>query len=99
MDGKLELKRREDLPLLRGKGNVVDDLKFPGQVYAAFVRSSVAHGRIIEIDSSRALELPGIKVFTGVDLNQHIRPIPVLFQHEGLRITSIPCLAEKKVRF
>jgi aerobic carbon-monoxide dehydrogenase large subunit len=92
-------KRREDFRLIRGKGSFVDDIKLPRMAYVAFVRSSVAHGRIIEIDSSRALELPGVYVYTGYDLNQHIRPVPVLHQHPGLRITSIPPLAQDTVRY
>jgi aerobic carbon-monoxide dehydrogenase large subunit len=96
---RTETRRREDLRLITGKGRFVDDINLPGMAYVAFVRSAVAHGRIIEIDISRALGIPGVKVYTGPDLNQHIRPIPILWQHEGLRITAIPCLAVERVRY
>ena len=48
--------RREDRRLLTGKGEFVADLKLPGMLHAAFVRSQVAHGRIKSVDLSQALE-------------------------------------------
>ena len=39
-------KRREDVRFLTGAGRYTDDINVPGQTYAAFVRSEVAHGKI-----------------------------------------------------
>jgi aerobic carbon-monoxide dehydrogenase large subunit len=60
--------RHEDARLLIGEGRFTDDFDFPGQTYAAMVRSPHAHARIVSIDKSRALALPGVLgVFTGAD--------------------------------
>ena len=61
--------RKEDLRLVRGEGDYVDDQNLPGQAYAAFVRSQHAHGLIRSIDAAAALEMPGVlAVYTGADL-------------------------------
>ena len=43
------LRRREDLPLLRGRGRYVDDLDLSGLAHVAFVRSHHARARIEDI--------------------------------------------------
>ena len=48
------VKRLEDPDLLSGRGQFVDDLNLPGMLHAAFVRSPVAHARILNIDVSEA---------------------------------------------
>ena len=60
--------RREDARLLIGGGRFLDDL---GQdaLAVAFVRSTVAHARIVEIDVSEALDVAGlIGIYTWDDL-------------------------------
>src|SRR5919201_2589177 len=54
------LPRFEDLRLVRGAGRYTDDFSFPGQVYAAFVRSPHAHARVLRIESQRARAAPGV---------------------------------------
>lgn len=53
-------KRLEDAPLLRGKGQFIDDLHRRDMLEAAFVRSPHAHAVIQGIDASAARELPGV---------------------------------------
>jgi carbon-monoxide dehydrogenase large subunit len=61
-------KRREDVRFLTGKGRYTDDINIRGQLYAQFIRSQVAHGRIRKIDASDAEAMPGVvKVFTAAD--------------------------------
>ncbi|WP_323036723.1 xanthine dehydrogenase family protein molybdopterin-binding subunit [Pararhodobacter sp.] len=61
-------KRREDIRFLTGAGVYTDDLKLHGQSFAVFARSSVAHGRIVSIDTATAAAMPGVlAVFTGED--------------------------------
>tara|TARA_R110002124_G_scaffold19331_1_gene77663 strand:+ start:951 stop:3329 length:2379 start_codon:yes stop_codon:yes gene_type:complete len=61
-------KRREDLRFLTGSGNYTDDISVHGQAFAAFARSTVAHGRIVSIDTAATLAMPGVlAVFTGED--------------------------------
>ncbi len=61
--------RKEDARFIRGRGNYVDDVKLPGMVYLDIVRSPYAHARILKIDKSKALAIPGVlAVITGNDL-------------------------------
>ena len=46
------VKRLEDPRLLRGQASFVDDLRLPGVLHAAILRSSHAHARIRKIDLS-----------------------------------------------
>src|SRR5471032_1661657 len=60
--------RHEDVRLITGQGQFSDDFSFPGQSYAAMVRSPHPHARIVSIDKSSALAMPGVLgVFTGAD--------------------------------
>jgi carbon-monoxide dehydrogenase large subunit len=52
--------RIEDRDLLLGKARFVGDIRMPGMLHAAFVRSPHAHARIVSIDKSAALALPGV---------------------------------------
>lgn len=52
--------RSEDQRLLTGKGRFADDLVLPGQAYAAMVRSPHAHARLLAVDATAALEMPGV---------------------------------------
>ncbi len=54
------VRRREDLRMLTGKGRYIDDVKVPGQLYAAFVRSPHANARVTIVDVKPALESPGV---------------------------------------
>jgi aerobic carbon-monoxide dehydrogenase large subunit len=61
--------RIEDRDLLCGKARFVADIKMPGTLHAAFVRSPYAHARIVAIDKSAALALPGVvAVLTAEDI-------------------------------
>jgi aerobic carbon-monoxide dehydrogenase large subunit len=63
------VRRKEDPRFLRGLGNYVDDVKLPGMLFMDIVRSPHAHARILNIDSSAALKVPGVvAVVTGKDL-------------------------------
>src|SRR5471030_3421994 len=63
------LKRKEDARLIRGKGTYLDDIRLPGMVYGAILRSPFAHAKILSIDTSRALEHPNVAaVVTAKDL-------------------------------
>ncbi|NIU19257.1 MAG: molybdopterin-dependent oxidoreductase, partial [Actinobacteria bacterium] len=65
------MKRKEDPRFIRGKGRYVDDIKLPGMLYMDIVRSPYAHARIVDIDASEALAMPGVlAVITGKDLQE-----------------------------
>ena len=66
------MKRKEDARFLQGKGRYVDDIKLPGMLYLDIVRSPYAHAKILNIDSSKALAIPGVlAVITGKDLDKY----------------------------
>jgi carbon-monoxide dehydrogenase large subunit len=63
-------KRKEDARFIRGQGNYVDDVQLPGMLYGAMVRCPYAHALIKNIDTSAALQVPGVlAVVTGKDLD------------------------------
>jgi 2-furoyl-CoA dehydrogenase large subunit len=72
------LPRFEDEALLRGEGRFIDDLDpVPHVRHAAILRSFVPHARIVRLDASAALELPGVVgVLTGSDVAAMSRPFP-----------------------
>jgi len=63
------LLRKEDPALLTGESVFTNDMKIPGALYMAVLRSPYAHARITSIDTSAAAALPGVRaVYTGADL-------------------------------
>ena len=71
------IKRVEDPRLLRGLAMYVDDLRLPGMLFAAFVRSPHAHARIVGIRGDEARKVAGVVgVFTGADVNAHCGTVP-----------------------
>ncbi len=59
-------KRVEDNRFIRGRGNYVDDIVLPGMLHMEILRSPFAHARINSIDTSKAWEIPGVRlVLTG----------------------------------
>lgn len=96
--------RNEDARLLSGCALFVDDLDLPGLLHVAFLRSSHAHARLVEIDISAARAREGVvAVYTAEDLGDYWRhgpllvpppPVPGMTFHER---TQVP-LARGKVR-
>jgi len=63
------VRRREDARFLSGRGNYVDDINRPGQLYAVIKRADLPHATIKDIDTAAAAKSPGVvAVFTGADL-------------------------------
>ncbi|UBU17325.1 aerobic carbon-monoxide dehydrogenase large subunit [Nonomuraea gerenzanensis] len=61
--------RKEDARFIRGRGNYTDDVRLPGMLYGAILRSPHAHARIVSIDTSAAESHPKVKaVITGQTL-------------------------------
>src|SRR5918912_415557 len=63
----VDVRRVEDPALLRGQARFVDDIRLPGMLHVAFVRSPHAHAAILRIDRSAALALPGVHAVLTVD--------------------------------
>lgn len=44
-----------------GRSQFTDDIKIPGMLYGKIVRSTVSRGKLLNIDVSRAVKIPGVK--------------------------------------
>src|SRR5579859_6692379 len=97
------IRRAEDPRILTGAGRYVDDIKLPGMLHAAFVRSPLAHARVAAVDASAARALPGVvAVLTGAELEEMTVPGPdalmALLDWAG-PAPEYTLLATDKVRF
>jgi carbon-monoxide dehydrogenase large subunit len=52
--------RLEDLRLITGQGRYTDDVDYPGQAHAVFVRSPHPHARILDIDTASVRAIAGV---------------------------------------
>ncbi|NJP88167.1 carbon-monoxide dehydrogenase large subunit [Nonomuraea sp. FMUSA5-5] len=61
--------RKEDARFIRGRGTYTDDVRLPGMLYGAILRSPHAHARIVSVDTSAAEAHPKVRaVITGQTL-------------------------------
>ena len=95
------VRRREDPRLITGAGEFVDDLRVPGCLHAAMLRTPHAHARIRGIDVAAARRAPGVVgVYVAADLGAVGDPMPIYAPHPAL---PVPCkimpLARDRVRF
>jgi len=74
--------RLEDRPLLTGQGRFAADISFPGQLHMRVVRSTVALGKILRIDTAAARAYPGVHAVWTADDVAEIPPI-------GFRLTGL----------
>jgi aerobic carbon-monoxide dehydrogenase large subunit len=97
------IKRSEDPRILTGGGRYIDDVRLPGMLHAAFVRSPLAHARVLAVEVSAARALPGvIAVLTGADLEAMTIPGPdalLAMMGGGGPMPEYSLLATDKVRF
>jgi aerobic carbon-monoxide dehydrogenase large subunit len=94
------LKRREDFKFLTGRGRYVDDIKIPGVLHMAVLRSPHAHAAMKTIDLSSAKNAPGVRlVLSGEDLAGKIGPIVPNWIIPGTKVPHRPVLAADRVRF
>jgi carbon-monoxide dehydrogenase large subunit len=87
------IKRIEDGPLLRGQGRFVDDIRLPGVLHAAFLRSPHAHARLKRVDLTAARSLTGVcAVFTYAELRPHLTcdRIPLALPSAAIRFAVDP---------
>jgi CO/xanthine dehydrogenase Mo-binding subunit len=98
------LERAEDDGLLTGTEPFVADVRLPGQLAAAIVRSPVAHGVLRSITADAARARPGVVgVFTAQDIARDLGSVPVirprLSYDESLKAYFQPALAHDRVRY
>jgi carbon-monoxide dehydrogenase large subunit len=79
------VKRLEDPELLSGSGRFVADMTLPGMTHMEILRSEHGHARILKIDVSAALAMPGVlAAVTGADLAGRIMPLPCVWIPGGV---------------
>ena len=89
--------RIEDPRFLRGEGTYIDNLDLPGALHLTYVRSTMAHGRIVSIDAAEAAAAPGVRaVWTGADVDLVDMAPPYGFMNQGM---PQPYVARDVVRF
>ena len=82
--------REDGVAKVTGSATFVHDLFLPGMLHAATLKSPHARARIVRIDTSAALALPGVRaVLTGEDLDMLL----------GLYMRDKPILARDEVRY
>ena len=92
--------RVEDRPLLRGRGQFIDDLPTKtGTLHVAILRSPHPHADIAAIDISEALERPGVRaVVTGRDVERLTDPLIVGFstpmKYYGIAVDRVRYVGE-----
>lgn len=94
------VRRVEDPVLLRGSGTFAADVRRPGMLHAAVLRSPVAHAEILGIDLSGALSMPDVIDAVSFSDISGVQPIPMRLAHhpELTRALQYP-LADDKVRY
>jgi len=95
------IERLEDFRFVRGRGQYVDDLARNDMLHAAILRSHIAHGRIRNIDVSRAQNIPGVHaIITTADLGDPIPLVPMRLQPmPEFEAFGQPVMARDKVRY
>ena len=94
------LRRKEDARLVRGVGRFTADIRVPGALHAAVLRSPFAHAEITRIDVGPALGVDGVvAAFTGADLAGRVGTFieaagkeitPALQAQVGVEVKSCP---------
>ncbi|WP_433041557.1 xanthine dehydrogenase family protein molybdopterin-binding subunit [Dactylosporangium sp. CS-033363] len=93
------LPRREDARLVRGAGQYVADVRVAGCLDGAFVRSSLAHGELRDVDTSPALAVPGVHAaWSHADL-PYLPPAPPMGDERSIDGRPWPSLAVSRVRY
>jgi 4-hydroxybenzoyl-CoA reductase alpha subunit len=73
-----------------GQTRFADDLQLPRMLHCKLLRSPIPHGRIVSIDTSRALAHPGVHlVLTGRDLPIEYGILPVSQDEQALCLDKV----------
>lgn len=93
------VRRKEDLRFLTGRGQFTDDIEPRGTLHMAVLRSPHAHARILNIDTTRAKQLPGVAaVLTGTEALRYTGPLATTIDL-GMKIPKVYAIATDKVRY
>jgi len=88
----------DGLSKITGQAKFTDDIKLPRMAHAKVLRSPHAHAKILSIDASKALQMPGVlDVLTGTDIPIRYGPIPVARDETALAIDKVRYVGEPVV--
>ncbi len=99
------VRRKEDVRLLKGEGRFIDDIAGSDALHACFLLAPVAHAAIVSIDTTEAMDQPGVRAIytaeclaaTGIT---HRMMVDLLPDDAGpVPDPPRPVLARDKVRF
>src|SRR5260370_13528576 len=94
------LRRREDIIFVTGNGRYVDDIKLPGMLYVAILRSPHAHALITGVDLSAARAAAGVRLaLAAADLSGKIGYIKPNCVVPGTLVPDRPVIAVVRARF
>jgi aerobic carbon-monoxide dehydrogenase large subunit len=100
------VRRTEDRRLVTGFGQYTDDVRAEGLLHAYFLRSPMAHARIVRLDAAAARRAPGVAaVFTGADIAAAgLRPLGSIVPMQNRDGTPMfapprPLIATDRVRY
>jgi CO/xanthine dehydrogenase Mo-binding subunit len=93
--------RHDGVDKVTGRALYGADVQMAGLLHGRILRSPIPHGRILSIDASKALELPGVEaVVTCADLTDPGNKIAELGEGAvNLKHLSSNCLARGKVHY
>ena len=93
--------RKEDAKLITGQTNWTDNIKLPGMLQMAFLRSPFAHAKITRVDVSGALTMPGVvAAFSGADFADEQGSLPCAWPvTPDIIIPPHPPMAVDEVRY
>ncbi len=93
--------RKEDQRLITGQTNWTDNIRLPGMLHIAFLRSPYAHARITAVDVSAALGQPGvIAAYAGADFAAEQGSLPCAWPvTPDIVIPAHPPMATDEVRY
>jgi len=100
------VRRVDALEKVTGKAKFCSDFKTPGMLYAKLLRSPYPHAKIVYIDTSKAVGLPGVKaVITGKDVppvrigavfwDEYILPYDNIVRAIGQPVAAVAALTKE----
>src|ERR671932_2962679 len=90
-------RRVEDPRLVRGQGCYVDDVRLPGTLAVAFVRSAYAHAQLKGVDVEPARKAPGVVAAWSGEQVKDCPRLPSRLKLDELKLSPLPALAYGKV--
>jgi carbon-monoxide dehydrogenase large subunit len=94
------ISRNDDAGLLTGGGQYVADLRLPGELHMALLRSTMGHAKIGSLDTSAASEAEGVHaVWTAEEIKDICPGIEVTLAVDGCVPVFMPTLAIDAVRY